>query len=1238
MAINISSLNTKGIGDKIKRREIKEKIGKDEILLIQESHGNTRLWERSLSKTESSHSTYNNAARGCTTLTNNELNQVYTDNSGRLCACYVKVNSFKILVINTYAPVINNTLASKREYRNLLTKIKGIVRQAQPTDNILLAGDFNVVIDENLDNLGQNPTRAHDELATELLELMDELELYDAFRIVYPNKREFSFAPIGQNPNKIYRRLDYAFISYNLIDKLEDATYMNTWASDHKILRLRINPTGIKQKKGLWRHNNQHNKDPEFIEGLKLHIRDILLNSTNESPATRWEWLKHNIGKFCRNFGAMRAKEDKAEMEYINNRLEVIEQDPCENHHEIVELRERIMEREIRRLERECLFARAQYIKEYEKSSAFFYRTAKTNTSYSNIIALEKNNRKLTPVEINNEIHNYYKKLYKEETRTPIEQRLNDLPEWKYTMENLNKINERDKELLNNDIQEEELRETIYNSMNKGKSPGNDGITLELYQLIWEEIKEPFTGMINYSLNTGILPPSMRQSVIRLIRKKNKTPAELKNWRPISLLNVDTKILSRTITRKITPLLSQLIGSDQNAFIKGRNITYGNRTLDYVITEAQGKNDMAVIAIDFEKAFDSVNHEYLYETLRYMNFPNKLINMVRTLYHEAESAVLNNGLTTKYFPLERSCRQGDALSPYLFIMALEPLLVRIRSSMRGYDTSVGNIKTLAYADDLTVIIKDKDDYVRLNKLLGEFGILTGLKMNKEKTEILLVGNDNGNRQFPAHLIRNKITVTGITYGRNKDIDVSDEMYIPRLNKTAGQYNSWKQRNLSILGKVNIIKTMGLSQFQHLFNVMDTPEDIVKQLVTMTYKFLWNGSDKITRNVAEKKIEDGGISMPLIKNIINASLAAWIPKAFMNTNLLWAQFLIRDLEYIGGLLGLLSRRRKKDFLGMNEFNVKVFRAWMELNTLEPTPLPNQNIYGNWAWAYGNPQTLIISPLSDYNLLRYSDFFDYDGRLIDLEGARTRGLPLELSYEFARVSNILRRKMRRVTVHRGTCPRVISLRQDRTEPRLRIGRKILIGEDIKQKNIIEALQCVNNHMNPHWSWLKDKLILNAYEQQRILKSIKLISTETKMRSFIIRKYNGILYGNKMLKKFNHKQTDACGYCNTPEQTFDHLISECIYVRNFIQGIVHNIQPNQLVERLYIGSDTIAESYIYHAITRYIYQKNLNDEHMVINELLGLIREHERVEGAMCTTGRERYEWLQKWICIRLLIPKL
>ena len=233
------------------------------------------------------------------------------------------------------------------------------------------------------------------------------------------------------------------------------------------------------------------------------------------------------------------------------------------------------------------------------------------------------------------------------------------------------------------------------NAFKNGKTPGTDGINAEFHKKIWSDIREFFLASINYSLEHGTLSIAKRRAIISLLPKGEKDRLFLKNWRPISLLNVDYKILAKALANRLIKFLSQLIDEDQTGYVKKMFIENNIRIIeDIMIYTQRNKISGILLSVDFEKAFDSVHWNFLAKCLEAFNFGPKLRSYVRTLYQDISATVLNNGHTSKWFRLERGVRQGCPLSPDLFILLAETLSCKIRENdtIKGITISNCEIK------------------------------------------------------------------------------------------------------------------------------------------------------------------------------------------------------------------------------------------------------------------------------------------------------------------------------------------------------------------------------------------------------------------------------------------------------------------------------------------------------------------------------------------------------------------
>ena len=283
----------------------------------------------------------------------------------------------------------------------------------------------------------------------------------------------------------------------------------------------------------------------------------------------------------------------------------------------------------------------------------------------------------------------------------------------------------------------------IINSFPLNKAPGNDGLPIEFYKTFWNLLGESLVECFNATFEKGEMSPSQKQAVITLIEKKDQDRCDLQNWRPISLLNVDTKIASKVIAERMKSLLPKLIHYNQSGSILGRNINENIRSILDVMDYTKAKKLPGILMfIDFEKAFNSLEWTFLERCLNQFGFGPDLIRWVNVFYKSIQSCIINNGFCSHYFKIERGVRQGDPLSSYLFVTAIEILGIAIRNQdyIKGIKINDLETKLLQFADDTTVVSSDLDSARALFVLLDCFEKVSGLKLNVAKTEAMWIGS------------------------------------------------------------------------------------------------------------------------------------------------------------------------------------------------------------------------------------------------------------------------------------------------------------------------------------------------------------------------------------------------------------------------------------------------------------------------------------------------------------------
>lgn len=290
-------------------------------------------------------------------------------------------------------------------------------------------------------------------------------------------------------------------------------------------------------------------------------------------------------------------------------------------------------------------------------------------------------------------------------------------------------------------IGEQELLATIKSATRK-KAPGPDGLTYEFYERHFELLKQDLLKLFNGFLDGSItIQENFSNGIIVLIFKSGNRN-DLQNYRPISLLNTDYKILAKLCARRLKACMELLIGEGQTAGLEGKSCTQNLDKLRTVVARGQQSKRMqfALLSLDLQKAFDSVDHTRLWETLAKYQLPGQFIEFVRKLYGNASSQVLVNGALTTSFRIFRSVRQGCPLSMLLFSLYVEPLIRQLYDSTMGLMIEGRFYKIMAYADDLTLIVRNNEEFDLVMSIVTDFAIQAAIQINFQKSGFLRFNN------------------------------------------------------------------------------------------------------------------------------------------------------------------------------------------------------------------------------------------------------------------------------------------------------------------------------------------------------------------------------------------------------------------------------------------------------------------------------------------------------------------
>ena len=526
--------------------------------------------------------------------------------------------------------------------------------------------------------------------------------------------------------------------------------------------------------------------------------------------------------------------------------------------------------------------SRLQWWEEGEKSSKFFHNLEKRNSKNKawDKIFDEKGTLIYGTKNIQDRQVRFYKELF---TSQKV-----DLDHSFFLENGMRQLSQKNKENLEREINKNEIFKAI-KKMPGNKSPGQDGIIIEFYRLFWDVIGDDLLEVYLNGLNNKELTYSQYLSLIILLYKQG--PREnLKNWRPISLLNVDYKILSKVLAERLILVLPEIIHTDQKGCIKGRFIGENIRLIEDLLKEIENLEEEAIIFLqDQFKAFDRVEWSWLFSTMKHFGFGDTFIGWLNTFYKKAKSSVITNGYQSQYFDITRGIRQGDSLSALLYIIQIEPLAEKIRKarSLEGIKVKLSNmnnreihVRACHYVDDCTSFLKNKTYISRLVSILRKYENVSGSLINFDKTKALNITQVVEEKINDIELIPGPEKVLGVPVG-GRDYE-NNSLWEKLIGKMQVTLNIWKSRDLSLKGKTHIIRSVGISKLLYALEMKTIEDRHIKEINDIIWDFLWSGKNpKFSKNICYQPRQLGGIGLADISIIKKIKRISWVIRVLKN---------------------------------------------------------------------------------------------------------------------------------------------------------------------------------------------------------------------------------------------------------------------------------------------------------------------------------------------------------------------
>jgi len=433
----------------------------------------------------------------------------------------------------------------------------------------------------------------------------------------------------------------------------------------------------------------------------------------------------------------------------------------------------------------------------------------------------------------------------------------------------------------------------VVKDLNRDKAPGPDGFTLAFFQDCWDVIKTDLIGVFQDFHTHSKFVKSINATFLALIPKKFGA-VDLKDFRPISLVSGVYKIIAKVLANRLRRVVEKIISNPQNAFVKGRQIIDSVLIANECLDSRIKSGELGLLCkLDIENAYDHVNWDFLLYILRRCGFGERWCSWIAHCISSVRFSVLVNGTPSDFFSSSRGLRQGDPLSPLLFVIVMEAFsklfsITVQRGFLSGFSVGsssngVINISHLLFADDTLVFCGASPDHLLyLRMLLLSFEPVLGLKINLDKSVLVPVGLVD-NMDDLAGILGCGVSSLFLKYlglplgAPFKTKSNWDEV----VGKVERSLAGWKRLYLSKGGKVTFIKSTLSNLPTYFLSLFPIPSSVANRIKKLHRDFLWGGIGEEFKfhlvNWAKvcSPISSGGLGIRNLRIFNKALLGKWL---------------------------------------------------------------------------------------------------------------------------------------------------------------------------------------------------------------------------------------------------------------------------------------------------------------------------------------------------------------------------
>lgn len=930
--LNIATLNLNGARDKRKRLTLMDFINlkRINVTMVQETHSdefNELEWKKEWNG--QIFFSHGSSVRGGVAILFSKDSlplSCYTQDlvEGRLLLVKACFDKNVIVFVNVYAPT------NGAERVAFFGKVDEALKSLDSEPLVFVGGDFNCTEDDKID---RNHIEPHTPSQKAVIRLINAHDLLDTWRAMHHGVRQYTWSHSRSNYIS-FARLDRIYAPKPQLNIIKSCNIVPTGFSDHSAVTCSFSVKAFKPKSAYWCFNTSLLEDEHFRNTFVYFWGTFKRQKVSFSSLRDWwEYGKVQIKMLCQQYTSHVTKG-------IIASLNVLEKDILELQsslsvgskgcgEDLEGKRNTLADLLGVRAQGALVRSRFQSVNLMDAPSKFFFNLERKNgqSRLMHTLTTESGQELSEPAQIRSYARLFYSNLYDSEL-TPSNLVSNSF------FNGLPRVSEGSYPETDNPLTLLEIEHALM-SMDSGKSPGIDGLPVEFYKAFWECLGKDLLVVLRECLEEGCLPLSSRRAVITLLPKKGNLQ-NISNWRPVSLLCSDIKILAKALALRLKKVISQVVHPDQSYCIPGRSI-FDNiavvRDL-WTVSKKLGLN-MGLISLDQQKAFDRVEHLYLWSTLESFGFSSRFIKMVRALYCNIESVLKINGGLSAPFKVKRGVRQGCPMSGMLYSIAIEPLLHKLRTELRGVSVPFVNecFYLSAYADDVSVFVNGGDDVNIVKNVVHDFQLVSSAKVNWGKSEAIWVGEwERRCTGLPGGLLWGK---EGLKY---LGVFLGDDTYVQKnwdgvKEKVKSRLEKWKWLlpQLSYRGRALIINNLVASALWHKLACVEPPNGLLSSIQKDMVNFFWDKLHWVPQAVLFLPKEDGGQGLIDLVSRKDTYRLQFVQRLLTAPNAQAWGLLARSILHGVSNLGLDTALfqmdpRQLDLDGLTLFYKSLFRVW------------------------------------------------------------------------------------------------------------------------------------------------------------------------------------------------------------------------------------------------------------------------------------------------------------------------